>query len=430
MSDMTSNASGSQRGLSRRQFLHASAAAGVLASPLASSAYAQGSGKLRVGLVGCGGRGTGAAIDHLTANENVELVAMGDLFADRLKGSRQRLANAEKIQAKVNLTDETCFVGWDAYQKVIDAGVDVVLLATPPQFRPLQLRAAVDAGKHVFMEKPVCVDPVGARSVIESGKIADKKNLRIVAGTQRRHAKSYIDTIQAIHDGAIGEIRGGQCYWNSGELWHRGHNSEWSEMEYQVRNWLYFTWLSGDHIVEQHVHNIDVINWIMGGPPETALALGGRQKRTDEKWGNIFDHFATDFDYGDGVHIMSMCRQQNGTAHRVAEHVVGTKGQADPRRWIEANGKRTTFDGGRNPYQQEHINLVNAIRKNQPLNEADRVAKSTLTAIMARMSAYTGRQVKWEWVLNASELDLSPKQYAFGPAPQRDVAVPGETKLM
>jgi predicted dehydrogenase len=417
-------------GLSRRQFLYASAAAGVLASPIGSAAYAQGSGKLRVGLIGCGGRGTGAAINHLSANSNVELVAMGDLFADRLKDSRKNLEGRKGIADKVQVSDDTCFTGWDNYQKVIDSGVDVVLLATPPHFRPMQLRAAVEAGKHVFMEKPVCVDPVGARSVMKSGEIADKKNLRIVAGTQRRHSKGYRETIQAIHDGAIGEVRGGECYWNGNELWHRGNKSEWSEMEYQIRNWLYFTWLSGDHIVEQHVHNIDVINWVMGGPPETALATGGRQKRTADKWGEIYDHFATDFDYGNGVHVLSMARQMDGAQNRVSEHVIGTKGRADPRRWIETNGNRREFGGGRNPYEQEHIDLVNAIRKNEPMNEAKQVAESTLTAVMARMSAYTGRQVSWKWVLNASKLDLSPEKYEFGPAPKPEVAIPGETKLI
>jgi len=415
--------------LSRRDFLYASAAAGVLASS-GAAAYAQGSDKLRIGLVGCGGRGTGAAINHLNAVENVELVAMGDLFQDRLDASRKRLQNKGSIAGKLKFTDETCFVGWDAYQKVIDSGVDVVLLATPPQFRPMQLRAAVEAGKHVFMEKPVCVDPVGGRHVIESGKLADEKGLRIVAGTQRRHAKNYRDAIAAIQDGAIGEVRGGQCYWNGGELWHRGHQSDWSEMEYQVRNWLYFTWLSGDHIVEQHVHNIDVLNWIIGRPPERALATGGRQVRTGEKWGEIYDHFTTDFDYGDGVHVMSMCRQMDGTSFRVAEHVTGTTGHADPARWIETGGERRRFEGGRNPYEQEHLDLAEAIRRNKPVNEARQVAESCLTAIMGRMSAYTGRQVEWDWLMNGSELDLSRQQYAFGPAPEPEVAIPGKTKLV
>ena len=430
MAQDTTDRTGSGGGMSRRQFLYASAAAGVVASSVSPAAYAQGSGKLRLGLIGCGGRGTGAAINNLTSNENVELVAMGDLFDDRLKGALNRLKGHGKAKKKITVTDETSFVGWDAYQKVIDSGVDVVLLATPPHFRPAQLRAAVEAGKHVFMEKPVCVDPAGARSVIETSKLADQKNLKIVAGTQRRHDAGYRKTIEAIHNGAIGEVRGGQCYWNGGELWHRGRNDTGTQMEYQVRNWLYFTWLSGDHIVEQHVHNIDVINWVMGGPPNSALATGGRQVRTADKYGEIFDHFATDFDYGNGVHVMSMCRQHDGAARRVAEHVTGTKGHADPSRWVEANGERQTFSGEGNPYNLEHVHLIDAIRNDRPLNEAKRVAESTLTAVMARMSAYTGRQVSWKWVLNASKLDLSPKAYEFGPAPEPDVATPGETKLV
>jgi predicted dehydrogenase len=436
MSDHQNQPEQSGGALSRRQFLHASAAvsASAMAASLGPVAHAQGSGKLRVGLIGCGGRGTGAAIQHLQGNDNVTLVAMGDLFGDKLNGSRQRIGKENGIAKKVEVSDDTCFVGWDAYQKVIDSGVDTVILATPPQFRPRHLRAAIEAGKHVFMEKPVCVDPVGARHVIKSSEMAKQKGLAIVAGTQRRHDAGYRKTIEAIQDGIIGDIRGGQCYWTMGELWHRGHKSQWSDMEYQVRNWLYFTWLSGDHIVEQHVHNIDIINWILGGPPESAFACGGRQVRTGEKWGEVWDHFSTDFDYGNGVHVHSMCRQHDGTTRRVAEHVTGTKGHADPagRVFLTTGGSESTrkFKAGRNPYVQEHINLVDSIRSGQPLNEGKRVAESCLTAIMARMSAYTGKQVSWDWVFNASELDLSPEQYAFGSAPTPDVAIPGQTPLV
>jgi len=424
-------------GLSRRQFLHASAmaSAGLMTTSLGSTAYAQGSDKLRIGLIGCGGRGTGAAIDHLQGNDNVELVALGDLFEDQLNNAKNKLEkqpnteNAPFDKSKLAYSEDTCFVGWDAYKKVIDSEVDVVLMATPPHFRPKMLRAAVDAGKHVFMEKPVCVDPVGARHVIESGKKADKTSLSIVAGTQRRHDKGYEQTIQAIKDGAIGDVRGGVCYWDGGELWYHDKKSEWSEMEYQIRNWLYYTWLSGDHVTEQHVHNLDVMNWAVGRPPKSCLAIGGRMVRTGDKWGEIFDHFGADLDYGDGVHVHSQCRQWDGATRRVSERVTGAKGYSDPSGWVEVDGKRKEFESGRNPYVQEHIDLVDSIRSNEPLNEAERVAESCLTAVMIRMSAYTGQQVSWEWIRNASELDLSPDQYAFGPAPKVDVAHPGETKL-
>lgn len=410
----------------RREFIITSTAAA------ASLALAQdsNSGTIRVGLIGCGGRGTGAAEDALQAAKmlkvNLEIVALADLFEDRLKGCRRYLA---KHKDAVKVTDDTCFVGFDAYQKLLKTDVTCVILATPPGFRPIHFEAAIEAGKHVFMEKPVAVDPAGVRRVLEAGKRARMKNLGVVAGTQRRHQKSYLETIQRIKDGAIGEIVAARCYWNQGGLWVRKREDGWTDMEWQCRNWLYFDWLSGDHIVEQHIHNIDVINWVMGGYPVKAVGVGGRQVRTDAIYGNIYDHFAIDFEYANGVHLLSMCRQQPGTenASNVSEAVVGTKGIADPGGWIRG-AKEWRFQGKQtNPYVQEHADLIQSIRDGKPLNETEQVAYSTLTAIMGRHAAYTGKAVTWDEILNL-DLDYSPAKYEFGPLPIRPVPIPGKSK--
>ncbi len=385
---------------------------------------------LRVGVIGCGGRGTGAALNCLTADPHVSIVALGDLFQDRLDACRNKLADCERPQT---VSPGSCFVGFDAYLGVLSCDVDIVILATPPGFRPLHLWAAVEAGKHIFTEKPVCVDPVGGRSVIATAELASQKGLAIVAGTQRRHDPAYVELMRRIHDGAIGELVGGQCYWNQGGLWVKERQPDWSDMEWQCRNWLYFTWLSGDHIVEQHVHNIDVVNWAMGSPPVKALGMGGREVRTDPKYGNIFDHFAVEYVYPNGASVMSMCRQIQGSSGRVAERLVGTAGVAHPPTKIEGSG---AFEyeppGGEwiNPYEQEHRDLIASIRAGQPLNEGRRVAESTLTAIMGRMSAYTGREISWDWMMNASQLDLTPPAYEFGDLPVAPVPVPGQTELV
>ena len=413
--------------ITRRDFIRTSAA--VTATVLASSrlqplhAYAAGTDTIRVGLVGCGGRGTGAAGDCVNSSPGVEIIALGDLFRDRLDDCRRNLAG---LGDKNKITEDRCFVGWDAYQKVIHSGVDLALLATPPAFRPLHLRAALEAGKHVFMEKPVAVDPAGVRSVIASADLAARKNLAIVAGTQRRHHAGYIETMKRIHDGAIGDIVAAQCYWNQGELWVHPRQSGWSDMEWQVRNWLYFTWLSGDHIVEQHVHNLDVINWALQSPPVNAVGMGGRQVRTAPAYGNIYDHFAIDYEYPNGVHVMSMCRQINGTASNVSERLIGTKGTSNAVSSIRGQ-THWRFEGEHNnEYSQEHADLIASIRAGKPLNEGKRIAESTLTAIMGRMSAYTGQEVTWEQALN-SPLDLMPRELAFGPLPVAPVAMPGKT---
>ena len=418
--------------LSRRSLLKATAAASALAASGAlgtNFAHAQGSTKLRIGLVGCGGRGNGAAKDCAGSNENVQIVAMGDVFQERIDGAKKALT---ELGDKFSVKDDHCFVGFDAYQKVIASDVDLVILATPPGFRPMHIAAAVDAGKHIFAEKPVAVDPAGVRSVLESAKKIKEKRLGFVCGTQRRHHKGYIDTIKRIHDGAIGDVVGGQCYWNQAGLWMHPRQQSWSDMEWQLRNWLYFTWLSGDHIVEQHVHNIDVMNWVMNATPVSAYGMGGRQARTDPAYGHIFDHFAIEYVYPNGTRIQSMCRQQDGTEVRVGENVVGTKGTSNPSagQITGSNAFRLRApEGGYGEYQQEHVDLINSIRAGTPLNEAKQIAETTLTAIMGRMSAYTGKLVTWEQAMN-SKLDIVPSTFAMGPMPVPAVAIPGKEQLV
>ncbi len=421
-------------GLSRRDFvkrtavvgagLSVGASAGLMATE--SFAYAGGRATLRIGLVGCGGRGTGAAKNCVDAAEGVELVAMGDLFADRLDESQETLR--EVMGEAYQVTGERSFVGWDAYQRVIDSDVDLVLFATPPAFRPRHLRAAVEAGKHVFIEKPVAVDPAGIRSVMESAEQAERQGLALVAGTQPRHDPAYIATMQRIRDGAIGEVVAAQVYWNQGGLWMNERKPGMSDMEWQLRNWLYFTWLSGDHIVEQHVHNLDVANWAIGAHPVRANGVGGRQVRVDPSYGHIFDHFCVELEYPGGARVMSMARQQDGTARHVGEHLIGTEGTSNAHN--EIRGASTwTYDGEEaNPYVQEHVDLIASIRAGDPLNQGRRIAESVLTAIMAREAAYTGQVVTWEEVLNAN-LNLVPEDLAFGPMPMPPVAQPGVTPL-
>ena len=417
-------------GFTRRDFVKTSATAalGVSAGLMATSnyAYAAGSDTIRVGLVGCGGRGTGAARDAVQAAEGVEIVAMGDLFDDRLKKSKEQLK--EHISEALKVTQDTSFVGFDAYQKVIDSDVDYVILATPPGFRPLHMQAAVDAGKHLFIEKPVAVDTAGIRQVMAVAEEAQAKGLAIVAGTQRRHDPQYIETMRRVHDGAIGEVVAGQVYWNQGGLWNYEREPGMSDMEWQIRNWLYFTWLSGDHIVEQHVHNIDVANWALQAHPVKANGVGGRQVRVDPSYGHIYDHFGIELEYPNGARILSMCRQQDGTARHVGEHFIGTKGTTDGRSAIRGE-QRWRYEGEKvNPYVQEHADLIESIRESKPLNEGQRIAESVLTAIMAREAAYTGQVITWEEIANAN-LDLVPKEFAFGPLPMPPVPVPGVTTL-
>ncbi len=417
--------------LSRRDFIKTSATAAVSLAALTAGSrhvYAAGSDKLRVGLIGCGGRGTEAALNCVESSENVDITAIADLFKDRMDESRKTLA--EKMPNNCKVTDDTCFVGFDAYEKVIAADVDIVILATPPHFRPMHLKAAVEADKHVFMEKPVAVDPLGVRSVIASSKIATEKKLAIVAGTQRRHDLPYLEIMKRIHNGEIGKIVSGQCYWNDGimmDYWKYYQPEGLSGMEWQLRSWPWFTWLSGDHIVEQHVHNLDVMNWAIGAHPVKAIGMGGRQLR---KIGNIFDHFAVEYEYPEGVRIISMCRQMDGCTNRISERIVGTKGDAYGDGTIKGANPYKYEGPDSNPFIQEHTDLIESIRRGEPINEGQQIAESTMTAIMGRMSAYTGRELSWNWVMNTSKLDLSPPKYEMGDLPVQPVAVPGETKLL
>ncbi|MFG0314527.1 MAG: Gfo/Idh/MocA family protein, partial [Phycisphaerales bacterium] len=407
--------------------------AGLVAMPwVARAAHVGASASIRVGVIGCGGRGTGAAVNALQADPSTRIVAMADLFADRLDGSRSRLRGIDEFSGRVDVPDERSFAGFDAYKQllVLDE-VDSVILATPPHFRPIHFEAAVAAGKHVFMEKPVAVDPVGVRRVIAASEKADEAGLCVVAGTQRRHETSYLSLMEQIREGRLGDVVSARCYWNQGGLWVHERRPEYSDMEWQCRNWLYFCWLSGDHICEQHIHNLDVINWVAGGPPAKATGMGGRQVRTEAKYGNIFDHFAVEYEYPNGIYCLSMCRQIDGCAGKVEEVVHGSRGTSVSRPGyavIEGDSGWRFTGQNVNPYVQEHTNLYRAVTSGDRLNEGRRVAESTLTAIMGRMSAYTGKAVTWDQALNSS-LDLSPAVYEFGELPVRPVPTPGKTAL-
>ncbi|MHC4394123.1 MAG: Gfo/Idh/MocA family protein [Planctomycetota bacterium] len=427
--------------VSRRDFIKASVAIPMAAMLSGTDkVFAAGSDKIRVGVIGFGGRGSGAAIDCIKSADGVEIVALGELFKDRLdmgiKRFKKRLAEEKLPPDGMKFTEDTCFVGFDAYEKVIACDVDMVILATPPHFRPAQLKAAVEAGKHVFMEKPVAVDPIGVRSVIASSQLAQQKGLSVVAGTQRHHQAHYLELMKRVYNGQIGEIVAAECFWNSGNMapWGiRKRQPHWTDMEWQCKNWFFFVWLCGDHIVEQHLHNIDVVNWAIGTHPIKAMGVGGREVRIGTEYGNIFDHFAIEYEYPSGARVLSMCQQIAGCHRRVSERVVGTKGSLytdSSIGYIEGQNAYKYGGPNPNPFVQEHTDLIASIRTNKPLNEGKRVAESTMTAIMGRMSAYTGRALQWDWVMNASKLDLSPPKYELGNLPVKPVAVPGKTKLV
>ena len=428
--------SGPSSGLSRRDFLEvsATASAGLVAGGVLSSvAYAAGSDLLKVGLVGCGGRGTGDLVNCLKSAPGVEAWALGDLFPDRVQGCFAALKANQAIADRFKVTAEKCFHGWDNARKVIGE-VNLVLLCEPPGFRPMHLRQAIEAGRHVFAEKPVAVDPVGVRHVIETARMADEKKLAIVAGTQTRHQASAIECVKRIQGGAIGDVVGGQCYFLTGELWHRGAKPEWSEMEYQCRNWYYFTWLCGDHIVEQHVHQHDLMNWAIGSVPTKCIGSGGRQGRTDAKWGDIFDHFGVEYEYPNGVRVTSLCRQANNTAHRVDSIIVGAKGTAYPARGaiegIKGEKVWTYEPEVPDPSVQEHADLIASLRAGKPLNDGVRIAETSMTSILGRMAAYTGREINYKWAAESSKLNLFPEKLEFGPHPVDPVAMPGKTPLI
>lgn len=419
----------------RREFLKATAASGLAVS-LASErmAHAAGSDVIRVGLVGCGGRGTGAASQALKADPQVKLMALGDVFADRLEISLNSLGRIDEIKDRIDVPQERQFVGWDAYQKVIDM-VDVVLLATPPHFRPMHLAAAVDAGKHVFAEKPVAVDAPGVRRVLESCKQAKEKNLSIVSGLCLRYSYGFQETIKRIHDGQIGQVH--TLYANDyrGGIWLKTRQPDWTDMHLQMRNWYYYTWLSGDFNVEQHVHFLDVCAWAMDGKyPAKALGMGGRQVRTGPEFGNIFDHHSVVYEYDDGAKLVSNTRQMKGCKSNLGASAVGSKGRAsltERRRGLAIEGDNPWLYEGEsnNIYQTEHDELFASIRSGTPINNGEYMCQSTLLAIMGRMATYTGAEVTWDAALN-SQQDLSPAAYKWGPAPTVEIAQPGITKLI
>jgi myo-inositol 2-dehydrogenase / D-chiro-inositol 1-dehydrogenase len=416
---------------SRRDFLLTSGAALAASSLAAGGIFATGSDTLKVGLIGCGGRGTGAAKNALKADPAARLTAVADAFDDRLKEHLAILQKDKEIAGQVAVTPETCFVGFDAYKKVLNAGVDVVLLCTPPGFRPLHLKAAIEAGKHVFCEKPVAVDAPGVRSVIETSKLAKSKNVSLMSGFCYRHDHAKIETIDRIHSGAIGEVVAIQSNYLTNPIWHRKSESPYGDMEYQMRNWYYFTWLSGDFIVEQHIHSLDKAAWVLGGAyPIAAVGLGGRQQRVEPKFGNIWDHFSVMFEYEGGQRVYSNCRQMSGCVGDVSDHVMGTKGSAELMSHTIRAEKPWSYSGeAPNMYDQEHIDLFRAIRSGKPFNDGEAAAHSTLMGIMGRMSAYTGKKITWQQALSSKE-DLTPKAYEWGANPVASVAVPGVTKFV
>ncbi|MFO7924045.1 MAG: Gfo/Idh/MocA family oxidoreductase [Bacteroidales bacterium] len=374
---------------------------------------------LKAGLVGCGGRGTGAAINFLNAGPNTQITALGDVFQDRLDRCRSSL----KEQRDVDIPDQNCFIGFDAYKHVIDSGVDVVICATPPHFRPEHFEAAVQARKHAFIEKPCAVDPVGARSVMSSGKMAEAAGLTVVSGTQMRHARDYIATFGMIKNGAIGDLVSGTALRLGGKLWHRNRQEGWSDMEAMLRDWVNWCWLSGDHITEMFVHQIDVLNWFFEKFPSKAVGFGGRHRRPT---GDQYDFISVDYEFDDGRNYNGMHRQIDGCYNTSTIKIFGTKGYTNCQNQIFDYNDNLIWeyeyqldDQGRPRLpvvreDQSHINLVTAIRNNNPVNEANRMASSTLVAIMGRESAYTGQLVTWDDMMN-SGLRLGPEEYEMGP---------------
>jgi myo-inositol 2-dehydrogenase / D-chiro-inositol 1-dehydrogenase len=439
----TSRNSGQGKGIDggRRGFLKTGAAVSGLALAAGYGRVAAGAGagsdELRVGLVGCGARGTGAVRNIIQGKvPGVKLVAMGDLFKDRLDESLKNLQKVEGVGDTLAVTPDKMFVGFDAYQKVLATECNYVILASPPGFRPTHLKAAIAAGKHVFTEKPMAVDGPGIRTCFEVAEDADKQKLSIGVGLQRHHSKGYVEALKRIKSGAIGDVIGGRAFWLQRDLWFKVRQPNWTDAEWQIRNWLYFTWLAGDHIVEQHIHNIDVLQWAVGKPPVAAVGMGGRQQRVDPNYGHIYDHFAVDFEYPNGVQVLSMARQIPGCHNDISEHVIGTKGRADlaNNKWSISGWRRGpgwSHEGTKDtdPYVQEHIDLIAAIRKGKPYNELKAATESNLAAIMGRMSAYTGKRVTWEQALSSKEA-LAPAEVKFGKLEVAKVAIPGTTEVI
>ncbi len=420
----TPNESKTESQINRRDFLKTTSAVVAGSSLLSYAAIARGAhiatdDTLKLALIGCGGRGSGAADQALTADQNVKLIAMADTSAEHLKKSLENLTKEHPKQVEV--PEDHQFVGFDAYQKAISLA-DVVILATPPGFRPGHFEAAVNAGKNIFMEKPVAVDGPGVRRVLAAAKIAKEKNLKVAVGLQRRHQEPYLETMKRLHDGAIGDIVSMRCYWNGSRPWIHPRKPGMSEMEFQMDNWYYFTWLCGDHIVEQHIHNLDVINWMKQGYPVRASGMGGCQSARNSDCGEIFDHHAVEFEYADGSRCSSQCRHIKGCWDSVSEHAVGTKGSvdtADGRDFVIKGSHAWKYKGKQtmSPWQAEHYPFFDAIRNNKDYNEAERGALSTMTAILGRMATYSGRIIEFDKALN-SELVLAPDTISWDAKPK------------
>jgi predicted dehydrogenase len=412
-------------------------------APHASMPMSGPAGTLRIGLIGCGGRGTGAAVQALRADANTTLVAMGDVFADRLDTSLAGITEelGDEAEARVDVPAERRFVGFDSYQKVIDAGVDVVLLCGYPAFRPAQLAAAIEAGKHVFAEKPLAVDGPGIRSVLASAKAAKDKNLALLVGFCWRHNPGMRAAYEHLHSGAIGQVTSVQTTYLTSTLSKRPRKPEWSDMEFQMRNWWHFAWISGDHIVEQACHSIDRLSWAMNDvTPARVVCLGGRAARSGPEHGDVFDHFAATFEYADGRRAHHTTRQIDGCPSDNTDYIEGTRGRAIINGWAPTYEFRdhaggVTWKGTGTPeeaakmYQFEHDALFRSIREGSPINDGERSANSCLMAIMSRMAAYTGQTISWEQALH-SQQDLVPASLAFGPMPAPEVAIPGKTKFI
>lgn len=383
--------------------------------------------ELKAGVIGCGGRGSGAAFNFLNAANGVTIVALGDTFQERV----DELAGKLKRDKNIDIPADKRFVGLDAYKQVIDSGVDVVIIATPPVFRPVHFQYATEKGKHSFLEKPICVDPVGYRTIMATAKQAEAKNLRVITGTQRHHQRSYVESYKKIMEGLIGEITGGTVYWNQNMLWFRERQKDWNDCEYMIKDWVNWKWLSGDHIVEQHVHNIDVFTWFSGLKPVKAVGFGSRHRRIT---GDQYDNFSIDFTMENGIHMHSMCRQIDGCVNNVSEFIQGTKGSWNSSTmeikdlagnviWKydyeaeKANFKQT------DPYTLEHVNWINSIRGNKPLQQASETAVSNMAAIMGRESAYTGAETTWD-AMTASPLDYTPKDLNLGKMDMSSFTVP------
>ncbi len=438
---------------SRREFVKQGSllAGGVIAAPLFSRAnfFAGADDTIKIALVGCGGRGTGAATQALLSKQNVKLVAMADAFRDNLDRCYQSISSemenesagkSVNMKTRIDVPEERKFTGFDAYKKAI-ALADVVILATPPGFRPIHFEEAIAQGKHVFMEKPVATDPAGIQKVLAAAAIAKEKKLNVVVGLQRHYQNSYRELFK--RKDLIGDITSAQAWWNNDGVWVRPRKYNQTEMEYQMRNWYYFVWLCGDHITEQHIHNLDVINWFKGGYPVKAQGMGGRQVRKGKDHGEIFDHHYVEFQYADGSILNSQCRHIPGTMSKVDELFVGTKGK------IQCGAARITDNSGKilyqfdtktenNPYQTEHDELFAAIAKGEyKFADAENGAKSSMTSILGRFATYSGQVVEWDKAIN-SGIDLHPKVYdwdALPPVvPNADgfypVAVPGVTKFV